>query len=888
MTINRQFILAVARRDLRSYFSSPTGYVFITLFIFLSAAAAFWQERFFANNLANLDALNDMFPYILLFFIPALTMGSWAEERRRGTDELLLTLPGTDVEVVIGKYLALVGIYSASLLLSLSHVLVLAWLGAPDLGLMIGNYFGYWLLGTALISVGMFASLLTRNNTVGFVLGAALCSFFVFVTSRQWVVNRPIQEFLAPLGVVDSFYDFARGVVSLSGLLYFVSLTGLMLYLNVVILGRRHWPQEHGKSRYWIHPLARSMAIVIAAISLNAIVARAEFRVDTTAEGLHRLSDSTRKLVGDLPDDRPVLIQAYISPDVPRDYVETAGNLRNMLREISALGGGNVQVLMHETEPYTQEALDAREKFGITPRMVLSSESARSTTTELFLGVAVTSGANEDVIPFFDRGLPVEYELTRSIRTVAQTDRKKIGVLSTRAKVFGGMDFQTFRNSPPWSIVQELRKQYEVVQIAADQPITQQLDGLFVPLPSTLSQKEMDFLQAYMLEGHPTLLLIDPLPMVDISLSPLLPADFQANPFQQLQGPQPEPKGNVAALLDAIGVTWNPSQVVWDDYNPHPELAALQPEIVFIGDGNQSSDAFSPSHIASSGLQEVVALYSGYIYKSMNSPYTFEPLLRTGRVSGVLQFQQLVQQSFMGLSLARNPRRAATAESYILAAAVHGSGNSQDTTIGTAPSVNAIVIADVDMISEQFFQFRERGFEQLNFDNVPFVLNCMDVLVGDSSFIELRKKRVRHRTLALVEDRTRSFVEQRMADEQDAEQDAQQALSEAQQRLNVKVNEVQNRTDLDAQTKQIMMQNLQEVENRRFEVVKTSIETHKEAQIAAGRERMESQIRGIQSGIKTAAVLLPPIPAFIFGIFVFFRRRRRELEGTTAARRMRR
>lgn len=180
-------VSAIFRKDMRVYLGNPTGYVFITLFIAATSAAAFLQEDFFSRNLADLATLNAVMPAILMFFVPAITMNAWADERRAGTDELLLTLPVRDGEVVLGKYLGVLGMYTLSLALTaVAQLGVLAVLGEPDKGLMFSTFAGYWLMGALFAAIGLVASMLTSNTTVAFILGALGGAALVFTGTLPW------------------------------------------------------------------------------------------------------------------------------------------------------------------------------------------------------------------------------------------------------------------------------------------------------------------------------------------------------------------------------------------------------------------------------------------------------------------------------------------------------------------------------------------------------------------------------------------------------------------------------------------------------------------------------------------------------------------------------
>ena len=197
-------------------------------------------------------------------------------------------------------------------------------------------------------------------------------------------------------------------------------------------------------------------------------------------------------MIRDLKVDRPVQIDAFISPTVPEAYVQTRLNLLSALRELQALGGGKLQVQIHDTERYSAEAALAAKRYGIEPRQVTTLDHGALSENYLFLFVVVKCGTRKVAPVFIDRDVPVEYELVRSICAVSQQKRKRLGVLTTDAQLYGGFNMQNMSSIPQWPIIDELEKQYEVVKVDPAKPIAEKFDVLLAVQPSSLGQEEMD------------------------------------------------------------------------------------------------------------------------------------------------------------------------------------------------------------------------------------------------------------------------------------------------------------------------------------------------------------------------------------------------------------
>jgi ABC-2 type transport system permease protein len=671
MGIYRKASLAVLNRNFVAYFTNPTGYVFLCLFVLLASAAAFWPHEFFTNNLANLDQLNLYLPYLMVIYIPAITMSIWAEERRQGTDELLLTLPATDFDIVVGKYFAAAGIFTVSLLFSqVSNFLVLALLstGDLDIGQFAVTYLGYWLIGLAMLSLGMVASFLTNNLTVGFVFGVLFNLPLVLLAWADVIVPvETLAQVVSRWSIASQFQDFGRGVITFSGLAYFAMTIVFGLYVAMVLIGRRHWlGGRDGESRIW-HYLLRIVCFIVIILGLNLVLYRYNpLRADLTDAKLSSAFKDTRTLLTKLEPKNKIVINAFIGTPIPDRFIRTKFELLAMLREFEARSGGKIDVIVHDNlSTVGEEAKRAEELYGIRPRRIPINERGVTKQADVLLGVAITCGLEKVVIPFFDSGIPVEYELIRSITTVAGQVRKTIGVVNTDANMMGGFTMaggMMPQNIPKQQIIDELEKQYQVEQIDPNAQIQVEIDDpenpgkkkrkydmMLLVQPSSLTQPQLDNVITAIRQGQPTAIFEDPFPYFFQGV----PATSQEKPPQggMFGGAPPEPKGDISALWKILNLEVRKDRIVWQKYMPYLrlDLPVINDTWVFIrkeapGAGDA---AFYDGDAVSSNLEELLFLGPGYVRAVSASDYKITDLVETGTETGTIDFNDLRNASQM-------------------------------------------------------------------------------------------------------------------------------------------------------------------------------------------------------------------------------------------------
>lgn len=234
-------ILAIIKKELRLYFNSPMAYIFITVFLVLSSWLFFRQ--LFIGNQATMRDYFTLMPWIFLFLVPAITMRLWAEEKKSGTLEVLLTFPVKDYEVVLGKFFSSLIFLGISLGCSLILPLIVMYIGDPDIGVIFTSYIGTLLLGGAYLAIGLWVSSVTDNQIVAFIIAIAIS--FLFLIVGEPIVTFFIPNFFVPifqyLGLNTHFMSIARGVLDSRDIVYYVSFIFFFLYLNMSSIESRKW-----------------------------------------------------------------------------------------------------------------------------------------------------------------------------------------------------------------------------------------------------------------------------------------------------------------------------------------------------------------------------------------------------------------------------------------------------------------------------------------------------------------------------------------------------------------------------------------------------------------------------------------------------------------------
>ena len=854
-------IKAIFKREFKAYFDSPVAYVFLVAFLVLIGFMTFGVAMFYERRQADLTPFFFWHPWVYLLLVPAATMGLWADERRNGTAELLLTLPVTLTEVLVGKFLAAWAFMGTALALTFPVVLTVGYLGSPDWGAVFCGYVGSLLLAGAASAIGVFASSISKSSVVGFVVSLALVFLLLIIgfdpvvgAVAAWGVPTAITDGVAACSLLTHFEAMRRGVIDFADIGYYFGMIVFMLAAaKTVTDGRR----GAGKG---VVGLAILAAIIVAA---DVILASLPLRGDFTAERLYTLSKGSKAVLAKL--DQDVTFKYYVSTssaEMPMALKTYATQVGNLLKEYARAAGGRLEVENYDPKP-DSDAEEWAQRYGVEPQTV------NPFGAPVYFGIVAVCGDREETLGVLSPRTEstLEYDLTRLVTRVAWPERPVVGVMSSFADILGGeanpMMMQMGRRPPQgWAAFTELAKDYDVKSVPTDATeIDPSIKTLVLVHAKDLNDATLYAIDQFVLRGGKLVACVDPLSFRDMQNS-----RQNANPMMPQAGG--EGPSTLGRLFEAWGVKFETGKLACD-------LAAStrlgngqggvedNPAFLSLGAKNMAKDDLLVQR-----LTNVMFPFAGALaFEKQEMDLEFEPVITTSDDNScAIDKMTLMYGGGMRDMVPDGHARvlAARLTGTFKTAYPKGPDGTNDVSKALSEGRSAVVLfADSDFLADDSCVRMMRtpfgNIPQLINENLTLFANAMEQFAGREELIGVRSRGASDRPLTVVNE----LEAEAMRKYQKQEAELQNELRQTQERLSALQREKSGND-------RMILSREQQDEIVKFR--KAQADTRRELKNV--RKELTAGIDSLGLTLKCINIALVPLLVVIFGLMRGYLRKR--------------
>jgi ABC-type uncharacterized transport system involved in gliding motility auxiliary subunit/ABC-type transport system involved in multi-copper enzyme maturation permease subunit len=735
-------LLALVGREFSAYFATPLAYLFLFAFQVLSGIFTFFVGGFYERGQADLAPFFDYHPWLYLVLAPAVSMRLWAEERRLGTQELLLTLPISLGEAVIAKFLAAWAFMGTALLFTFPLWVTVNWLGDPDNGAIFTAYLGSFLLAGAYLALGEAISATTSSQTSAFIITLAF-GFLLTAAGTPAVLSMflpwapaTLIDHVAALSLPFHFQALARGTLEMRDLVFFV----------LFILG---WL---GIGACFVAQTGRRQTLLVSLSLLSAALLSPllpSLRLDLTEDKLYTLLPGTHQLLASLKE--PVILEFYFSDRASRELPAIRAYARQVYELLKEYQRATKQLKLRriEVEPFSTAEDQAQERG-------LSGVRLAPNVPEIYFGLAAISPAGRKaVIPFFtqERERYLEYDLTSLLVQVTRPRPPRIALYAEPdLLVRGGINPWNQAPQSPWTAIEQVAKFYAVTFLEKGfRTLPQDADLLLLLHPKELSEASLYAIDQFVLQGRPALIFVDPYAELDGPPRFIAPNRNKTSDLNRLfraWGFECSAEDFVADATYATPVT------VAQGRAPSPHLGLL----------SLDQNAFSEEAILA-GLKRLVLSSAGAIRQlecRREAPCpSFSPLIQSSpqamtmpKVALDYLFDpQILYEAFrpQGQRFTLAARIAGKFPSAF-ASPPEGAETRGHLNLAQAPA-HLIVVGDSDLLADRLWLKKpaEGGESVPVSDNGAFLLSAIDYLTGHPELIAVHSRGPHLRPLTRVE-----------------------------------------------------------------------------------------------------------------------------------------